>query len=351
MRRLWLRVVASTGSGFALPLPWESKPDVATRDARRSMALRPTSEGRVFAVALLLRVAFLTLAGRYAFHPDYFGFGWETGRVARALATGHGFSNPFGGLTGPTAWLPPLYPALLGGIFKLFGVYSPLSGWLALFFNSVCSAFTAVLLHRLGSELFGEATGRRAAWAWAVGPYAIYWPTRLIWDTNLTASLLLLVFLLTVRLGRSSSGRLWAAFGLAWGLTALCNPATLAFAPTSWAWVSSRSWRRASTFAPPLGAALIAVCCVAPWLARNYEIFGEPVFIRSNFGAELRLGNGPGGTGLWMGGLHPVQSRKELDRYNRLGEPGYVAAERREAIAAILRDPGLFWANTARRVY
>jgi 4-amino-4-deoxy-L-arabinose transferase-like glycosyltransferase len=308
-------------------------------------------EARIFAVALLLRVAFLTLAGRYEFSPDYFGFGWEAGRIARALAMGRGFSDPFHGTTGPTAWLAPLYPAILAVIFKVFGVYSPLAGWMTLAFNSVCSAVTAVLLRLTGRELFGESSGTRAGWTWALSPYAIYWPTRIIWDTNLTACLLLLVFLLTVRLGRSPSGGLWMAFGLAWGLLALCNPATLAFAPTSWAWVCLRSWRSRPSLVAPFGAVLVAFACVTPWLVRNYEVFGEPVFIRGNFGEELRLGNGPGALGMWMGGIHPAQSPKELDQYRRIGELAYVAKRRREAVAFILDEPLLFLANTARRVY
>ncbi len=49
---------------------------------------------------------------------DHFAFGWEMGRVARSIAMGQGFSNPYGGNTGPTAWEPPLYPYLMAGRFQ-----------------------------------------------------------------------------------------------------------------------------------------------------------------------------------------------------------------------------------------
>src|SRR5262249_44479991 len=39
--------------------------------------------------------------------------GAEYFNIARALAAGDGFANPFGDRTGPTAWQPPLLPALL----------------------------------------------------------------------------------------------------------------------------------------------------------------------------------------------------------------------------------------------
>ena len=86
---------------------------------------------RLFWAGLVLRVAYMTLAHTFRMRgiEDHFQFGWEMGRIARALATGYGFADPFNGHSGPTAWTPPLYPLLLGGVFKVFGVYTLLSAW------------------------------------------------------------------------------------------------------------------------------------------------------------------------------------------------------------------------------
>lgn len=54
--------------------------------------------------------------------------------------------------------------------------------------------------------IFGAYTGRLAGWLWALLPYAVYWPTRVVRDTSLTAFLLALAVLLTLRLGRAPSG-------------------------------------------------------------------------------------------------------------------------------------------------
>jgi len=325
---------------------------LATQEADASEAASDRTPRRIFATGMALRVAFLTASGAYVFRPDYLGFGWEAGRIASSLAAGRGFSDPFQGTTGPTAWVAPLYPVLLAGIFRTFGTYSRLSGFVALTFNSACSVFTAVILYHLGRELFGERTGRWAGWAWALLPYAVYWPTRVVWDTSLTACLLALVLLLTVRLGRSPTGRLFAAFGLAWGLLALANPVALSFALPSWAWVCWEQ-RRKGVLSPPrlLGAGFLFLLCVVPWLLRNYQTFGELVFIRSNFGEELRLGNGPGGLGDWMVWLHPTHNFQQLERYREMGEVAYVSTRGREALAFIRDHPRLFLANTARRVY
>ena len=81
-------------------------------------------------VAFLLRLAVITIGHTYRITPrrDHFQFGWEMGRIARSIATGQGFSSPTDLPTGPSAWAPPVYPYILAGVFKLFGIYSNLSG-------------------------------------------------------------------------------------------------------------------------------------------------------------------------------------------------------------------------------
>ena len=80
-------------------------------------------------IAFVLRLAYILIAHTYKFKTtdDNFGFGFEMGRIGRSLAQGRGFSNPFHGVTGPTAWEPPLYPFLIAAVFKVFGIYSKAS--------------------------------------------------------------------------------------------------------------------------------------------------------------------------------------------------------------------------------
>ena len=74
----------------------------------------------------------MTLAHTYRFRPygDHFQFGWEMGRIARALVTGYGYADPFTGHTGPTAWVAPLYPMLLGaGVCIFLRMMAMYRGW------------------------------------------------------------------------------------------------------------------------------------------------------------------------------------------------------------------------------
>src|SRR5258708_34344357 len=73
------------------------------------------------AIGFALRLGYILIAHTYKFktldNNFGFGFGFEMGRIGRAIATGRGFSDPFDWQTGPTAWEPPLYPYLIAGVF------------------------------------------------------------------------------------------------------------------------------------------------------------------------------------------------------------------------------------------
>ncbi|MBV9573593.1 MAG: glycosyltransferase family 39 protein [Acidobacteriales bacterium] len=272
-------------------------------------------------------------------NDDNFYFGFEMGRIGRSLASGEGFANPFLTPTGPTAWESPLYPFLIAGVFKIFGIYTHASAIALLSLNSLCSALTCIPIFLIALRCFNQRVAVWTAWSWAVLPPAMFWCTRWVWETSLTTLLLTSIFWITLTLEERSGAKPWIEFGLLWGITALTNTGALAFLPASglWAWYR-RSKRGAPSIKGVILASAIFFACITPWIARNYRVFGHLMFIRSNFGAELRLGNGPGADGTWMEYLHPTQNIYEEQRYRQLGEAGYVAARQREAIDFIRAD-------------
>src|SRR5208282_4636313 len=143
-----------------------------------------TSPTWIAAIALLLRVSWIIIGHTYKFKDtdDNFGFGWEMGRIAASLASGHGFSSPFGPATGPTAWEPPLYPYLTAGVFLIFGIYSQASAFVLLSLNSVFSALTCIPIFLIARRIFSEKVAVASAWAWALLPNVIFWCTRAIWE-------------------------------------------------------------------------------------------------------------------------------------------------------------------------
>lgn len=321
----------------------------------RAQAAKPNWRDSFFwmvAAGFLLRLGAIIILHTYRYRTTegHFDFGYEMGRIAAAIASGHGFSNPFQTPTGPTAWEPPLYPYLTAGIFRLFGVYSYASAFVLLTINSFFSALTAIPIYLIGKRTFGYTVALWSAWMWAVLPFTMYWSTKWVWETSLSALLLAVIFLCALKLEEAAGWRLWAAFGALWGVAALNNPSLLSFLPVAFLWVwyrrkkAGRSWLAGSAL-----AALVLAALVTPWIARNYSVFGKFIFIRDNFGSELRLGNGPGADGTWMWYLHPTQNVLQMREFQRLGEIAYIAERKREALAFIAQDPLRFVGLSAKR--
>ncbi|HEY6373728.1 MAG TPA: glycosyltransferase family 39 protein, partial [Candidatus Sulfotelmatobacter sp.] len=293
----------------------------------------------------VLRVGWIVIGHTYKFKSadDNFGFGWEMGRIGASLASGHGFSSPFGPPTGPTAWEPPLYPYVIAGVFQIFGIYSRASAFVLLTLNSVFSALTCVPIFLIGRRIFSERVAIGSAWAWALLPNVLFWCTRAIWETSLAALLLTTIFWLALTLEGRDGRMPWLQFGVLWGITALSSTSLLSFLPAAglWAWYRRRR-RGKRSFAGVVLASVVFCACITPWLVRNYRTFGKFIFIRDNFGAELRLGNGHGAQGTLMLYLDATHDVYAMRQFQAMGELPYIAMRKRQALDYIRADYGRF---------
>jgi 4-amino-4-deoxy-L-arabinose transferase-like glycosyltransferase len=312
----------------------------------------------------------MTLAHTYHLRTDgdHFQFGWEMGRIARALVTGYGYADPFTGHTGPTTWVPPLYPLLIAGVFKVFGIYTLRSAWVILAINSVFSALTTLTTYEIAARCFNRRVAVWSAWIWALYPAAMQYAVRWVWEMTLSTWLLSLILVLALRMRRIGetpsdtdpdprSGdegrtlRRWLIFGLLWGILALCNPSLLLFLPACGLWVlhGSRHLRRQLGFASL--SALAFLLCIAPWIIRNALVFHRFIPMRANFGAELYLGNGPGAMGFLMEYNHPFEAPDQLRLYKQMGEVDYAHMRGRLARKYIASHPDMFLHNSLKRLY
>ncbi len=336
-----------------------------------------------------MRLIYITAARSYRFHAldNHFEFGWEAGRIGRSLALGRGFADPFiPAGTGPTAWLPPLYPLIIGAVFRLCGVYSPLSAWVLLALNSLFGAATVPAIFEIAQRCFGAAgDSRRArrialwsAWIWALYPATMQYSVRWIWETSLTTLLVAWALAVTLRLrgigeeespprdaGRTRQWRLWAWFGLLWGLIGLSNATPLLLMPVCVVWIRVTGNREQGTGLraagipgvqdrrrPLAGAALagvVFVACLAPWTWRNWEVFHTFIPLRGNLGAELWVHNGPEDNGFPRGIV--VFSQSELRGYASMGEVAYARERGRWAKDYIRSHPGRFLQLSLERLY
>jgi 4-amino-4-deoxy-L-arabinose transferase-like glycosyltransferase len=304
---------------------------------------------KIVLIGMLLRIAGMVLMHSYRVKLDFD----EGAHIAAAIASGQGFSNPFGPPTGPTAWLGPLFPFILSRFFIAFGIYTPTAIFWALIFNCTVSALTCIPIYFIARYTFGDRVAAWSAWAWTLFPYTMYWGMRHPWDTPLSAFLLTLVFMMTIHLAESSTPLRWALYGLLWGIAGLCNTAELVFLPFAGCWICYRQFRQRKPFFlnASLGAALF-FATIAPWIIRDYMVFHKFIPIRGNFGVEFHLGNSPQAQGAWQAFLHPSQNILELRLYKEMGEPAYVHSKLELASQFVRTHPARFaYLTFARFVY
>lgn len=307
-------------------------------------------------LGLAVRIATMLLSRSYLIPPqlDHWSFGFETGRIARSLATGHGFSSQFPQPGGPTAWMAPGYPLLLAGIFRIFGVYTAASAVAAYLLNCLLSILTCIALYRLGERLFGRETGLLAAFLLALYPPSIWHAVTTIWDTTLLGLALVGLLAWLYGLPRRLTAAHVAETGLFMGLIVLINPAPLIFYPV----IAIEFWRRLkrSGSSGYREIALLAGVCLLvflPWMIRNALRVG--IFApRSGGGSNLRMGNSDGafrlGTGEEDVSVYPANSARENRLFQQMGEAAYDRYCARLALDYIRNHPGRFAALTWMRI-
>jgi hypothetical protein len=268
-------------------------------------------------------------------------YGYELGRVASAIAAGQGFSSPLRLVdSGPTAWFTPIYPYLVAGIFKIWGIFSDQSRLIIETLNCAFASLTVIPIHEVARRTFGKNVAVGAAWAWVILPTSLLFPITWIWDTALAALFLGLIFWATMAMREAKTILPWASYGALWAVGVLINPSLLSLFPFLAGWAIWQS-RRASSNWVKFSAAtvLIFAICLVPWTVRNYRVFGKIIVLRSNFGLELWLGNNPDVSDTWTPWLHPNDSPEEARKYKQMGEIAFMAEKRQEAFTFMRTHP------------
>jgi dolichyl-phosphate-mannose-protein mannosyltransferase len=321
------------------------------------------------ALALRLIAVRLYYNSTWNEYENHLWFGFETGRISRSIAEGQGFGNPLLIHTGPTAWLTPVYPYLLAGVFKLFGVYSKTSALVILSLNALFSALICLPLFRIAQRSFGRGVAVTACWIWTLYPYFIYIPSGFVWDTCLGALLVSILFLCALKLKEQPGSWLsWLGFGVLGGLCALTNASTLTLCPILAAWAiypffqTPKAPRESQTSHSPrisqsrslwlsraLFVAIGLVATLLPWQIRNYRTFHTPIPLRDNFWLEFWVGN-DGNTSSWLDtDVHPSINPDQKAIFVRLGEIPYFREKRREGLTFLAQHPGLYVVQCLRR--
>ena len=276
------------------------------------------------------------------------GHGGEYFNIARALSRGRGFADPFADHVGPTAWMAPVYPTLLAGLYRLGGgdrgvVTAALVGL------HVCALVgSGVLVLALARQ-----TTRRLGAAVTATVFLLATLTQFTrWFRFVDDGWLILLCLDGLVAGswwlrppgRWPTAAAWGAFG---GLCLLTSPIV------GFAWgvlsltlgVRRRAW---SGLAVALACAGLAL---APWTVRNYLVFGRLIPVKSNLAYELYQSQCLQPDGLLQNfQAHPSGGiDREGQEYRKVGETAYLDHKRQQFLEAVRADPVDFLDRVATR--
>jgi hypothetical protein len=312
-----------------------------------------TSLPLIVAFALGVRLfSFWHYVSRHSHHAlSILPFLFESGNIAYSLASGNGFGSPFRVYTGPTAWMTPVYPLTLAGIFRIFGFYTFAAFVAGALLNIFFATLVTIPLFFAARKVGGPGLAAAAGWLWAVFPNAILLTYQSMWGVCITALLAAAILWATFALADDGRWKRWCGYGLLWGFTLMTDPALASLLPLLVGWLTYRASRagrahrsgRIGAGKRAIGksalALAIAILCCVPWTIRNYRVFHAFVPLRSVLGLQLWLGNNPQATPIWHARLHPINNSAERAEYVQMGEIAYMHQKMHLALGYMLTHP------------
>jgi 4-amino-4-deoxy-L-arabinose transferase-like glycosyltransferase len=269
----------------------------------------------VLAFGLRVTIAVVTTSWVFSHERNFWRFGYEMGQISSSIAMGNGFSWPEWEPSSqgePTAWMAPAYPYIMAAAFTMFGLFSPQAAKVLILFLTITSVLTCVFLYFIGKRLYNPHVGLLAAFLLAVYPPAIHFAVSNLWEISLFTCSLFLVILLFLRLANQPRVKEGMWLGIAFGFSALVNPIIVGAYPFALVWLYLKAEGGRHTIIKTSAAIIIVSgVVIAPWLVRNYIVFGQFAFIKSNLGNELYLGNNKYSTG---GYEDAITSRKNMSK-------------------------------------
>lgn len=299
-----------------------------------------------------LMLAFVMIASTWANVSSQGGapdmtlhLGGEYRRIAEAIAEGRGFSDPFGVTTGPTAWMPPVFPALMAAVLKASGSIEAVAAAVLTLQNLVLIYMGFIVL-RFAS---GPASPRNSPIV-ALTAYVLTVMSNYFYYFQFTHDHIIVG--LWVCLFVDLADRLWARtprpsqivpWGIVGGLSVLTAPV---LGPV-WVALTMMLAVAAKRIRWSVASGLIACAIVVPWMVRNALVFHRVVPVKSNLAFELYQSQCLEKDGVLRqvtSFTHPFLEPDGMERrlYIQDGEMKYMDQKRRAFLQSIREDPSSY---------
>jgi hypothetical protein len=283
----------------------------------------------------------------------------ESGNIAAAVVEGRGFSDPFDGQTGPTAWVPPLPVLVDADVFMVTGVKTDASAEILIILTVLGLALAHVLV--VGAvtiprdRLVAGGAFRLGVSVFFLGVLILLPNGPLQVQSEAWIDILLSAVLLRAALSHRFRPGRRARFGLivAAALCPLAHAGLCLATALVLAVLGVLDLRAKQSTRAVLVAAGVFVAMIAGWTVRNAIALHRIVPLKSNGWFELYLTNvaSPGGLLRAETAFRtlPYFNAAQFERYRTMGEMAFVDSYRAPSLSAIKSDPGHFLRNVAER--
>jgi hypothetical protein len=314
------------------------------------MNLRSPLVAGVLIAAVILAVSLLRWT--HGGHPN---FPVEHSNVAYSLASGMGYGNPYGVVSGPTAWIPPAVPIAYAGAIELSRALRLDERALIVALNFLVTVAAVYLILRFCLRAWRPRS--RQVFCAVFLAYGLLDQNFLVSTGAITeAECALLLAGLCAAASKPGGLMPWILLFTANGLLAVTHPGLalagmLASVGVGLAGLTSvGAFARSAAFAALAGAAATSI----PWTLRNYAVFHQWLPGKSNGCFELVVSHQDTDDGILADSAlvgHPSTNPRLLNEYARLGEREFLKPYRRQAAEIVTDDFGRYCLFCLNRLY
>lgn len=282
--------------------------------------------------------------------------GWAAGRfppvadagfyhhLATRLSQGLGYTWQWAdGVVTYVAHYPVGYPALIAGVYRVFGA----EPGVAMALNAAFGAVSVLAVHRIAARGAARLGALVAALAVALHPALLFYTPALMTE-GITASLLAIAAWVAVHARDARRPlRSWILLGLILGVGTLVRGQTLLVAPLFGALAAWRSRDVRRVVGGALLVTSVASLTVLPWTLRNCRRMDRCVVVSANLGWNLLIGATESATGTFV----PIAGETVPEGCRQIfGEAAKDSCFTRAALGAIRQHPGRWLALVPKKL-